>query len=152
MSLAHIHLVNGRSVRGTMIRHPCNAYMTIYVPVDTTMRLACVVLDSSKPHTHPMPTLAKMSLDIDKIYRRCVRGAGVLGTTVQKVDDGAHFVVLYEFILTTRTLYRSTYNYSPLEGPIPSNVPSITPQQTTKTGHYTFRKDHRIAGRTRCWR
>jgi hypothetical protein len=75
-----------------------------------------------------------MSLDIDKIYRRCVRGAGVLGTTVQKVDDGAHFVVLYEFILTTRTLYRSTYNYSPLEGPIPCNVPSSLHNKRRKQG------------------
>ncbi|KAJ7702554.1 hypothetical protein B0H14DRAFT_2291350, partial [Mycena olivaceomarginata] len=87
----HIHLANGRSVRGTMTRRPCTAYMTIYVPVDPNTRLACVVLDASKLHTHPMPPLAKLSLDVDKVYRKCVRAAGVLGTTVHKLDDVAYF-------------------------------------------------------------
>jgi hypothetical protein len=87
-SLAHIHLSNGRSVRGTMIRHPCTAYMTIYVPANTTLRMACVILDPAKPHTHPMPPEAKLTLDVAQTYRKCVRAKGVLGATVQQVDDG----------------------------------------------------------------
>jgi hypothetical protein len=69
-----------------MIRRPCTAYMTIYMPVDPNMRLACVVLDPSRPYTHPMPPLAELTLDVDKVYRKCVRAAGVLGTTVQSIS------------------------------------------------------------------
>ncbi|KAJ7176340.1 hypothetical protein C8R43DRAFT_1102271 [Mycena crocata] len=84
---AHIHLANGKSIRGNMIHHPCFANMLIYEPIDTTLRMACVVFDHTKPHTHPMPVLAKLTLDVEKTYRKCVKAAGVLGTTVQKVDD-----------------------------------------------------------------
>ncbi|KAJ7476811.1 hypothetical protein FB451DRAFT_1366387 [Mycena latifolia] len=91
---AHIHLKNGKSIRGTMIRHFCSAYMSIYVPIDATMRMACVVLDHRKPHTHPMPALAKLTLDVEETYRKCVKAAGVLGTTVQKVDDAPTTLLL----------------------------------------------------------
>jgi hypothetical protein len=134
-----------------MTRRPCTAYMTIYVPVDPNTRLACVVLDASKPHTHPMPPLAKLSLDVDKVYRKCVRAAGVLGTTVQKVDDGAYFYPV-DLIPIMLIIYDSIYDHSPLKGPVSGNVPSIPPHQTTETGHYTFRKAPGVARRTWCWR
>ncbi|KAJ6518252.1 hypothetical protein C8R47DRAFT_1031643 [Mycena vitilis] len=91
---AHVHLAQGQSVRGTMIHHACTAYMTIYVPVDTSLRMACVVFDPAKPHSHPMPPMTKVSLDAKESYRRCVRAAGILGTTVQKVDDAPTTLLL----------------------------------------------------------
>ncbi|KAF7336436.1 hypothetical protein MSAN_02297600 [Mycena sanguinolenta] len=72
-----------------MIHHTCNAYMTIYVPVDTSLRMACVVLNHQKPHSHPIPLVSKASLDIRDTYRRCVKATGVFGTSVQKVDDAS---------------------------------------------------------------
>jgi len=65
--------------------------MTIYVPIDTSLRMACVVLNHERPHTHPMPPMTKPTLDVKESYRRCVKATGVLGTTVQKVDDGEDF-------------------------------------------------------------
>ncbi|KAJ7440024.1 hypothetical protein FB451DRAFT_966547, partial [Mycena latifolia] len=91
---AHIHLRQGKSVRGNMIHHACKAYMTIYVPVDTSLRMACVLFDHLKPHTHPMPPMKKASLDVKKVYRRCVKAMGALGTTVQKVDDAPTTLLL----------------------------------------------------------
>ncbi|KAJ7138792.1 hypothetical protein C8R43DRAFT_1131951 [Mycena crocata] len=91
---AHIHLRQGKSVRSDMIHHPCNAYMTIFVPVDPSLRMACVVLDHRRPHTHPMPPMKKASLDVKKVYRRCVKAMGALGTTVQKVDDAPTTLLL----------------------------------------------------------
>ncbi|KAJ7745833.1 hypothetical protein DFH07DRAFT_833306 [Mycena maculata] len=61
--------------------------MTIYVPTDVSLRMACVVLDHKRPHTHAMPLRSNASLDVKALYRRCVQLTGVLGTTVQKVDD-----------------------------------------------------------------
>ncbi|KAJ7435706.1 hypothetical protein B0H11DRAFT_2366612 [Mycena galericulata] len=90
----HIHLRNGANVRGTMIHHPCQAYMTIFVPLDLSLRMACVMLDHTKPHTHPMPPKSKASLEVKAVYRKCVRQTGALGMTVQKVDDAPTTVLL----------------------------------------------------------
>ncbi|KAJ7511946.1 hypothetical protein B0H11DRAFT_1899441 [Mycena galericulata] len=91
---AHIHLRNGANVRGTMIHHPCQAYMTIFVPLDLSLRMACVILDHTKPHTHPMPPRSKASLEVKAVYRHCVRQTGALGMTVQKVDDAPTTLLL----------------------------------------------------------
>ncbi|KAJ7475308.1 hypothetical protein B0H11DRAFT_1727892 [Mycena galericulata] len=91
---SHIHLRNGANVRGTMIHHPCQAYMTIFVPLDLSLRMACVMLDHTKPHTHPMPPKSKASLEVKAVYRKCVRQTGALGMTVQKVDDAPTTLLL----------------------------------------------------------
>ncbi|KAJ7333283.1 hypothetical protein DFH08DRAFT_966118 [Mycena albidolilacea] len=83
----HIHLKDSKSVREAMIHHTCHAYMMIYVPLDPDLCMACVTFDTAKLHTHPMGPMTKISLNIKEKYRKCVRAAGVLGTTAQKVDD-----------------------------------------------------------------
>ncbi|KAJ7804189.1 hypothetical protein B0H13DRAFT_2687480 [Mycena leptocephala] len=91
---AHVHLKQGKTVRGTMIHHPCPAYMTIYVPLDSSLRMACVVFDPGCPHSHPMSPMTKLSLNYEETYRKCVRATGILGTTVQKVDDAPTTLLL----------------------------------------------------------
>ncbi|KAJ7717658.1 hypothetical protein B0H16DRAFT_1897881 [Mycena metata] len=91
---AHIHLKDGKSVRGQMLHHPCKTYMTIYVPLDSSLRMACVTFNPAKPHTHPMGPMTKITLDVKEAYRKCVRAAGVLGTTVQRVDDAPTTLLL----------------------------------------------------------
>lgn len=99
--IAHVHLNQGKTVRGTMIHHPCPAYMTIYVPLDSSLRMACVVFDPGRPHSHPMSPMTKLSLNYEETYRKCVRATGILGTTVQKVDDGKRVfrISLYSYIM-----------------------------------------------------
>ncbi|KAJ7862394.1 hypothetical protein B0H14DRAFT_2575464 [Mycena olivaceomarginata] len=41
----------------------------------------------TKPHTHPMPPLTKMSVDLKHTYTGCIEDAGTLGATVNKVDN-----------------------------------------------------------------
>ncbi|KAJ7917410.1 hypothetical protein B0H13DRAFT_2269491 [Mycena leptocephala] len=93
---AHVHLNQGKTVRGTMIHHPCPAYMTIYVPLDSSLRMACVVFDPGRPHSHPMSPMTKLSLNYEETYRKCVRATGILGTTVQKVDDVPTTLLLFK--------------------------------------------------------
>ncbi|KAJ7741845.1 hypothetical protein B0H16DRAFT_1861601 [Mycena metata] len=55
---------------------------------------ACVTFNPAKPHTHPMGPMIKITLDVKEAYRKCVRAAGVLGTTVQRVDDAPTTLLL----------------------------------------------------------
>ena len=50
--------------------------------------MACVIMDPSEPHTHPILPATKASFGIKNMYRECVLAAGVHGTTVRTVDNG----------------------------------------------------------------
>jgi hypothetical protein len=86
--LAHPHIQGGRSDnRLAIVNHPCFARRTIYIPVDSSLRVALVV-HKHVPHNHPMPRIDKASFETKVTYRKCVEAAGTLGATVQKVDRG----------------------------------------------------------------
>ena len=50
--------------------------------------MACVIMEPSEPHTHPILPATKASFGIKNMYRECVEAAGVHGTTVRTVDNG----------------------------------------------------------------
>lgn len=50
--------------------------------------MACVIMDPSEPHTHPILPATKASFEIKKMYRECILAAGVHGQTVRTVDNG----------------------------------------------------------------
>jgi hypothetical protein len=107
--LAHPHIQGGRSDdRLPIVNHPCSARRTIYIPIDTSLRFALIV-HKNVPHNHPMPRIDKASFDTKATYQKCVEAAGVLGATVQKVDQG-QFNLLCLFKLTEPLVYNSFFN------------------------------------------
>jgi hypothetical protein len=86
--LAHPHIQGGCSDgRLPIVNHPCQAQRTVYIPTDSSLRVALVV-HKNVPHNHPMPRIDKASFETKAAYRKCVEAAGILGATVQKVDEG----------------------------------------------------------------
>ncbi|KAF8954362.1 hypothetical protein BDZ97DRAFT_1928449 [Flammula alnicola] len=84
----HPHIQNGRSDKRMAIKsYPCLSRRTIYIPVDTSKRFALVTNPKCIPHNHPMPCISKASYETKAVYQKCVEEAGVLGATVQKVDQ-----------------------------------------------------------------
>jgi hypothetical protein len=71
-----------------MVRRDCEATRTIFVPENPSIRMACVIMDPSEPHTHPILPATKASFEIKKMYRECILAAGVHGQTVRTVDNG----------------------------------------------------------------
>jgi hypothetical protein len=61
---------------------------SIYVPLDLSIRKALVVHKNDIPHSHPMPALTKVSLDIAKTYTTCIESGGIVGATVNKIEHG----------------------------------------------------------------
>jgi len=70
-----------------MVRHECEAARTIFVPEDPRIRMACVIMEPSDPHTHPILLAMKVSLGIKNMYHECILAAGVHRTTVQTVNQ-----------------------------------------------------------------
>ena len=87
--LEYPHNTDGSSSK--MKKFKCNAYQTIFVPLDSTIRMACIVYDTI-PHTHPTLPLSKPSKVATELYRKCMQAAGVVGSTVQTVKRGMPFV------------------------------------------------------------
>jgi len=71
-----------------MVQRECEATRTIFVPEDSHIRMACVIMELSDPHTHPILPATKAALGIKNMYRECIVAAGVHGKTVQTVDNG----------------------------------------------------------------
>jgi hypothetical protein len=63
---------------------------TIYVPEDPTIRKAIVVNTKidAQPHNHSILPPTKASIIIKNMYKACIEAAGIVGSTVRKVDNG----------------------------------------------------------------
>ncbi|KAF8313350.1 hypothetical protein F5887DRAFT_1090268 [Amanita rubescens] len=80
---------NANGTQTNMKRHNCPASRTIYVPVDPTIRMACIVPNHDYPHSHPVLPASKASRDLRNLYRSCVDAVGVIGSTVQSVENAS---------------------------------------------------------------
>ena len=47
-----------------MVRHECKASRTIFVPENPHIHMACVIMEPSEPHTHPILPATKATLAI----------------------------------------------------------------------------------------
>ncbi|KAJ6615764.1 hypothetical protein B0H10DRAFT_1949647 [Mycena sp. CBHHK59/15] len=83
---AHAHIANGMQVRGEIKNYPCKAVRYIYIPKDPSIRKVLIVHNDTG-HNHPIPTLSKVSFELNDTYRHCIDAHGVLGATVSKVDN-----------------------------------------------------------------
>ncbi|KAF7333797.1 hypothetical protein MVEN_02336500 [Mycena venus] len=84
----HSHIVNGVATRSRIIRHPCLAKRSIYVPTDILIRKALIVTNQTG-HNHPTPVLAEAPLGAKAKYEERVEAAGPIGVTVAKVDNAS---------------------------------------------------------------
>ncbi|KAK1229822.1 hypothetical protein PQX77_007102 [Marasmius sp. AFHP31] len=89
--LTYIHSEYPHNADGSssqMQKFKCEAYRTIFVPLDSTICMACIVYEI-KPHTHPALPLLKPSTVATELYHKCVQVVGVVGSTVQSVERSA---------------------------------------------------------------
>ena len=84
---AYTHLLDGKLYKSPILHRLCNAEGTIFVPVNSSFRIAVVVPDHKAPHNHPMPPMIKVSFDAKAAYRQCITANGVMASTVKRVDN-----------------------------------------------------------------
>jgi len=80
------HLGNGS--QAALIHHACSAYHIIYVPENTTICMACIVPNHEEPHSHPILPPTKTPVAIKEVYRKCIKNAGIVGSSVCTIDNG----------------------------------------------------------------
>ncbi|KAJ6618034.1 hypothetical protein B0H10DRAFT_1947836 [Mycena sp. CBHHK59/15] len=98
----HPHIINGNAVAQCRIQHhKCPCKLSIYVPIDTRVRKVLLFHPKSVPHNHPIPPLLKLSHEARSKYTEAVAAAGIVGSTVAKVDNGK--------FITTLTVARADY-------------------------------------------
>ncbi|KAF8966029.1 hypothetical protein BDZ97DRAFT_1917737 [Flammula alnicola] len=79
------HNADGRQLK--MVHHECLASRTIYIPVDPSIRMACIVPNHEKPHTHPILPATKPSRELKELYKSCIQTAGLVGSSVRTIDN-----------------------------------------------------------------
>ncbi|KAJ7742369.1 hypothetical protein DFH07DRAFT_1063777 [Mycena maculata] len=83
----HAHVENGKAVTSSIVHRACPAVRTIFVPLDASVRKALIIHPGNIAHNHPIPPLTKVSFELKKTYRKCIKAAGSVGATVTKVDN-----------------------------------------------------------------
>ncbi|KAF8961308.1 hypothetical protein BDZ97DRAFT_1760046 [Flammula alnicola] len=78
------HTGDGKQAK--MVRHQCPTSRTIYVPLDPTIRKA-LVGPNQHGHSHPILPATKASKMIKEMYQKCIRAAGIVGSTVLSVEN-----------------------------------------------------------------
>ena len=86
-SIAYMHVNRAKQVvQGHLIHRKCSTKITIFSPVDRSIRRAIVLLRGA--HNHPMAPSTKLSRDGWDQYKEAGRVIGVMGLTMVKVDKG----------------------------------------------------------------
>lgn len=80
---------NGNGSQTKLIHRDCPTLWTIYVPDDPKIQKACIVPNHENPHNHPILPPTKMPAMVKEIYKMCVKNAGIVGSLVRTVDNGA---------------------------------------------------------------
>ena len=86
--LAYVHICDEKLVTGEIQEWRCQATITIYSPLDPTIRKAIIIPGAGLPHNHPSFPLQKLTIPAKKAYMLALTQAGVTGATVGKVDHG----------------------------------------------------------------
>ena len=53
-----------------------------------SIRKVIIVFEHEKPHNHPVLPAMKASISVKNLYRDCIAAAGLVGSSVGKVDNG----------------------------------------------------------------
>ncbi|KIJ47697.1 hypothetical protein M422DRAFT_248703 [Sphaerobolus stellatus SS14] len=61
--------------------------ITIFVPIDRSIRQAIIIPVAGRPHNHPSFPLHKLTYEAKLKYESAVEQAGIVGATVRKVDS-----------------------------------------------------------------
>ncbi|KAF7976474.1 hypothetical protein HWV62_6741 [Athelia sp. TMB] len=91
---AYTHIIDGQMTRGTIVKRPCPTEMIIFVPVDTQIRKAIVLLRNA--HNHPVhPKIKPTAADRTK-FNEAVAACGINGLTVRKLLHAPSTSIIYE--------------------------------------------------------
>jgi hypothetical protein len=113
LSLAYSHVVDGCVTAGKIVQRKCPAEMIIYVPIDTKIRKAYIIL--RKPHNHPMHPPTKPTAEDKEMLVEAIDAAGKTGLTVRKLLNGRRLLhMLYRhYVLILR--FTSTINLNDIQ-------------------------------------
>lgn len=86
----YVHIRDQELIQGSIELVPCNAHITMYFPLDSSIRKAVIVPTRDRPHNHPSNPAGKLSLLAQEAYVRCALAfqKRALGATVTRVDQG----------------------------------------------------------------
>ena len=125
-----------------MVRHECEATRTIFVPEDPRIRKACVIMEPSDPHTHPILPATKATIEIKNLYRECISAAGIHGSTVRTVDNGK-FPFLYSELVHFNLYISARTTQLLLNGKTPALVaPALQNSRLKQDILRTVKKEH----------
>jgi hypothetical protein len=102
---------NSHPIERRLEHRGCTASRRIYIPLDTSIRMAVVIPNHLHPHSHPMPLFIKLSHDVKIKYAELIHAAGLLGATVKKVDNGtsSRFYMLFSHLNLIHVLLSRKY-------------------------------------------
>lgn len=89
-SKAHIHLEDGKLVRGKMVHIKCPASLGIYVPEDKEIRKAIIVPEAGIPHNHPSFPLKKLTRSAAVQYEKVLAVLNKPGLSITEIDNSMH--------------------------------------------------------------
>ncbi|KAI0356054.1 hypothetical protein OH77DRAFT_1538515 [Trametes cingulata] len=79
----HSHIIDGKVMRGKLLKHQCKTRLQIWYPVDRSDRRAIVKLDGA--HTHPTPRFTKVSTESKK---RLAASVEAVAASTRMIFDG----------------------------------------------------------------
>ncbi|KAJ3839444.1 hypothetical protein F5878DRAFT_724507 [Lentinula raphanica] len=87
-----------------LIKHKCEAYRTIFVPIDKTIRQAVIIygtkqtrsLANPQPHNHPILPQTKVTHAVESLYLKCIRARGIVGSTTLSVQNAPSTAILLD--------------------------------------------------------
>ncbi|KIJ43436.1 hypothetical protein M422DRAFT_253319 [Sphaerobolus stellatus SS14] len=91
----HVHVRDGKLVRGGIDYRPCSAKITIYCPIDQNIRKAIIIPAAGQPHSHPSFPRSKLTYDARIAYTEAIQTLGVGGVTVEKVDQARTTMAIF---------------------------------------------------------
>lgn len=85
-ALALIHFRDGKLVIGKMVHRPCDASLSIFVPVDSNIRSAIVIPAPDKLHNHPRFPPEKLTHNAKRQYIDIIKAHGKPGASLAAID------------------------------------------------------------------
>lgn len=86
LALALIHFRDGKLVVGKMIHRPCEASLSIFVPVNNDIRSAIVIPTPNKFQNHPRFPPEKLTHDAKRQYANIIKAHGKPGASLAAID------------------------------------------------------------------
>jgi len=111
--LAYSHVIDSCVTAGKIVQQRCPTEMIIYVPIDTKIRKAYVIL--RKPHNHPMHLRTKPTAEDKGMLVEAIEAAGKTGLTVRKLLNGRSLLHMLSRHCVLILRFTSTINLNDIQ-------------------------------------